>query len=436
MIDYDMILLRFGEITIKGRNRNRFEKAAYQHVKQVLKPYEQVEIIREYGRLYVKLNGAPLDELIAVLKHVFGIVSLSPVKQAPSELDAIVSTALQLVKEYDPQPGTTFKVTARRAWKKFPHSSQEMNHLVGAPVLREFSQLSVKVKEPDLNLRVEIREESTYLYHKVIPAVGGFPLASNGKAMLLLSGGIDSPVAGYQALRKGLDIEAIHFHSYPFTSERAKQKVLDLAQILGNYSGRIRVHMVSFTDIQTKLHQSGHENVLITLMRRAMLRIAMKLAEKQKAMALVTGDSLGQVASQTLGSMNAIGRVCDIPLLRPLVTMDKEEIIHIAQEIGTFETSILPYEDCCTLFVPKSPSTNPNIRVLERIEASIPELEAMIEAAVETSDTITLYAGGQRALAAEASAKAAIAQPKQAERSNEHNEQSSNDVGSGSNDWF
>lgn len=435
MIDYDMILLRFGEITIKGRNRNRFEKAAYQHVKQVLKPYEQVEIIREYGRLYVKLNGAPLDELIAVLKHVFGIVSLSPVKQAPSELDAIVSTALQLVKEYDPQPGTTFKVTARRAWKKFPHPSQEMNHLVGAPVLREFSQLSVKVKEPDLNLRVEIREESTYLYHKVIPAVGGFPLASNGKAMLLLSGGIDSPVAGYQALRKGLDIEAIHFHSYPFTSERAKQKVLDLAQILGNYSGRIRVHMVSFTDIQTKLHQSGHENVLITLMRRAMLRIATKLAEKQKAMALVTGDSLGQVASQTLGSMNAIGRVCDIPLLRPLVTMDKEEIIHIAQEIGTFETSILPYEDCCTLFVPKSPSTNPNIRVLERIEASIPELEAMIEAAVETSDTITLYAGGQRALAAEASAKAAIAQPKQAERSNEP---SSDPVASSSNDndWF
>lgn len=433
MIDYDMILLRFGEITIKGRNRNRFEKAAYQHVKAVLKPYDQVEIIREYGRLYVRLNGAPMDEITAVLRHVFGIVSLSPVKQAPSELDAIVTTAIQLVKEYDPQPGTTFKVTARRAWKQFPHNSQEMNHLVGAPVLREFNQLSVKVKDPDLNLRVEIREDSTYLYHKVIPAAGGFPLASNGKAMLLLSGGIDSPVAGYQALRKGLDIEAIHFHSYPFTSERAKQKVLDLAQILGNYSGRIRVHMVSFTDIQTRLHQSGHENVLITLMRRAMLRIATKLAEKQKALAIVTGDSLGQVASQTLGSMNAIGRVCDLPLLRPLVTMDKEEIIHIAQEIGTFETSILPYEDCCTLFVPKSPSTNPNIRVLERIEASIPELDAMIETAVETSDTITLYAGGQRTLAAEAEAKAAIAQPKQGARSAEqpHVEANGNDQ-----DWF
>ncbi|MGZ9585038.1 tRNA uracil 4-sulfurtransferase ThiI [Paenibacillus marinisediminis] len=403
-MEYDMILLRFGEITIKGRNRNRFEKAAYQHVKAVLKPYAKAEIIREYGRLYVKLNGEPYQEMINLLRHVFGIVSVSPVKQAPSEMEAILETAMQLVQEYDPQPGTTFKVTARRAWKKFPHSSQEMNHLVGAPVLRQFSQLTVKVKDPQLNLRVEIREDSTYLYHEVIPAAGGFPLASNGKGMLLLSGGIDSPVAGYQALRKGLDVEAIHFHSYPFTSERAQQKVMDLAQILANYSGRMRVHMVSFTEIQTRLHQAGHENVLITLMRRAMLRIATKLAEKQKALALVTGDSLGQVASQTLGSMNAIGRVTDIPLLRPLVTMDKEEIIRIANDIGTFETSILPYEDCCTLFVPKSPSTNPNIRVLERIEASIPELDDMIEAAVASSDTITLYAGGKAALVAEKSA--------------------------------
>lgn len=401
-MEYDMILLRFGEITIKGRNRNRFEKAAFQHVKAVLQPFEKTEIIKEYGRLYVRLNGEPYEEIMSVLKHVFGIVSLSPVKQAPSELNAIIETAIQLVKEYDPKPGTTFKVTARRAWKKFPHPSQEMNHLVGAPILRTFEQLKVQVREPELNLRVEIREDSTYLYHRVIPAVGGFPLASNGKGVLLLSGGIDSPVAGYQALKKGLDIEAIHFHSYPFTSERAQQKVMDLAQILGNYSGKIRVHMVSFTEIQTKLHQSGPENVLITLMRRAMLRIATKLAEKQKALAIITGDSLGQVASQTLGSMNAIGRVTDLPLLRPLITMDKEEIIRIANDIGTFETSILPYEDCCTLFVPKSPSTNPNINVLERVERSIPELDEMIQRAVDTSDTITLYAGGKRSLADEA----------------------------------
>ncbi|WP_084159147.1 tRNA uracil 4-sulfurtransferase ThiI [Paenibacillus taiwanensis] len=393
-MDYDMILLRFGEIAIKGRNRGRFEKAAYRHVKAVLAPFPNTRIIKEFGRLYVELNGEPFEQVIGVLRHVFGIVSVSPVKKAPSEFEAIVKTAIEMMKEYAPEQGTTFKVSARRAWKKFPHTSQEMNHLVGSPILRQFPQLSVDVRNPQVNLRVEVREEGTYIFHKVVPATGGFPLASNGKAMLLLSGGIDSPVAGYQALRKGLDIEAIHFHSMPFTSERAKQKVVDLAQVLANYAGKIRVHMVPFTDIQTRLHQAGQEHLLITMMRRAMLRIATGLADKQKAHALVTGDSLGQVASQTLGSMNAIGRVTNIPLLRPLVMMDKEEIIRIAQHIGTFELSILPYEDCCTLFVPKSPATNPNINILERTERSIPELDEMIQAAIEGTEVVTLRAGG------------------------------------------
>ncbi|TVX94278.1 tRNA uracil 4-sulfurtransferase ThiI [Paenibacillus agilis] len=389
---YDMLLLRFGEITIKGRNRSKFEKAAYRHVKEVLKPFEKAKLIKEYGRLYVELNGEEVEPLIAVLRHVFGIVSISPVKVAPSELEPIIETALTMVREYDPQPGTKFKVVGRRAWKGFPHTSQELNHLVGAPLLREFEQLSVDVRNPEFKVTVEVREENTYIYSNVVPAVGGFPYGTNGKAMLLLSGGIDSPVAGYMALRRGLEIEAVHFHSYPFTSERAQQKVLDLAQVLANYAGRVKVHMVPFTDIQTRLHQANAENVLITLMRRAFLRITTKLADKHKALAIVSGDSLGQVASQTLGSMNVIGRATDLPLLRPLVTMDKEEIVRIAQGIGTFELSILPYEDCCTLFVPKSPATNPNLKVLERVEASIPELDELIDKAVEGTDTVLLRA--------------------------------------------
>ncbi|MCY9513558.1 tRNA uracil 4-sulfurtransferase ThiI [Paenibacillus apiarius] len=394
-MDYDMILLRYGEIAIKGKNRSRFEKAAYHHVKAVLAPFPRTKIIKEYGRLYVELNGEPFQDVIQVLKHIFGIVSLSPVKRAPSELEPIIETAKKLMQEMNPGPNTTFKVNARRAWKAFPHGSQELQHLVGAPVLREFPQLKVDVRQPEIELRVEVREEGTYLFSEVIKAAGGFPLASNGKAMLLLSGGIDSPVAGYQALRKGLEVEAIHFHSYPFTSERAKQKVLDLAQVLANYAGRIRVHLVPFTDIQTRLHQAGHENLLITLMRRAMLRISTQLAEERKAMALVTGDSLGQVASQTLGSMNVIGRASDLPLLRPLVAMDKDQIIRYAEQIGTYDLSILPYEDCCTLFVPKSPATNPNLKVVERVEQSIPELEQLIAAAVEGTEAIVLRAGGR-----------------------------------------
>ncbi|WGU97069.1 tRNA uracil 4-sulfurtransferase ThiI [Paenibacillus dendritiformis] len=393
-MNYDMILLRYGELAIKGKNRGRFEKAAYQHVKFVLAPFPQAKIIRVYGRMYVELNGEPIDEVVGALRRVFGIVSLSPVKRAPSELEPIVETALQLMAEMNPGENTTFKVTARRAWKAFPHGSQEMNHLVGAPILRQYPQLTVDVRKPDIELHVEVREEGTYLFNEVIPGAGGFPLASNGRAMLLLSGGIDSPVAGYQALRKGLEIEAIHFHSYPFTSERAKQKVLDLAQVLANYAGRIRVHLVPFTEIQTRLHQEAPDNLMITLMRRAMMRISTRLAEQRKAGALILGDSLGQVASQTLGSMNVIGRVTDLPLLRPLVTMDKNEIIRIAEQIGTYDLSILPYEDCCTLFVPKSPSTNPNLRVVEYAEHSMKDYEALLEAAVAQTESLVLRAGG------------------------------------------
>jgi thiamine biosynthesis protein ThiI len=391
---YDMLLLRFGEFTLKGKNRARFEKAVLKHVKLLLKPFPGASLRKEFGRIYVVLGGEPYEQIIQVLQKVFGITTISPVKMAPVELDAIIETAVALMHELNVDEGTTFKVNARRVWKEFPHSSQEMNHLIGSPILRNFPALRVDVRQPNIELRVEVREQAAYIFSDVIMAVGGFPLGTNGKAMLLLSGGIDSPVAGWSSMRRGLEIECVHFYSYPFTSERAKEKVIDLAKVLAGYAGRIKIHLVPFTEVQTAFTRTGQDNLIITLMRRSMLRIATMLAEREGALALVTGDSLGQVASQTLSSMNVIGRSTELPLLRPLVMMDKQEITEIAKQIGTYDLSILPYEDCCTLFVPKSPTTNPNLWVVQKIEASIRDLNALIEQAVAATETLVLEAGG------------------------------------------
>lgn len=387
-ITYDMLLLRFGEFTLKGKNRNRFEKSVLTHVKSLLKAYPKAKILKEYGRIYVELNGEPTEALTGVLKKVFGIVSVSPVRVSPSELDDIVRTAVDFMGQAELSEGTTFKVNARRVWKAFPHSSQEMNHLIGSPLLRTYPQLKVQVKKPKIELKIEIREDQTYIYYEVIPAVGGYPLGTNGKGMLLLSGGIDSPVAAWSAMRRGLEIECVHFYSYPYTSQLAKEKVIDLTKILSGYAGKMKLHLVPFTDVQTSFTGIGQDNLIITFMRRAMLRIATMIAEREGALALVTGDSLGQVASQTLPSMNVIGRATELPLLRPLITTDKNDIVNLAKEVGTYETSILPYEDCCTLFVPKSPTTNPNLRIVEKVENSLPGLSELIRIAVEKTETI------------------------------------------------
>lgn len=358
---YDMLLLRFGEFMLKGKNRARFEKTIITQVRSLLKPYPGASLRKEFGRLYVDLGGESHTELIAVLKRVFGVMSISPVKVTPSESAQIVETAIAFMDERETEfnEGTTFKVNVRRVWKEFPHSSHEMNHLVGSPILRKFQQLSVDVRQPDIELRVEIRDQGTYIFNEVIPAVGGFPLGTNGKALLLLSGGIDSPVAAWSSMRRGLEVECVHFYSYPFTSQRAKEKVIDLARALADHAGSIKLHLVPFTEIQTAFTQLGQDNLIITLMRRSMLRIATKLAERERALALITGDSLGQVASQTLPSMNVIGRATDLPLLRPLVMMDKQEIITLSKQIGTYDISILPYEDCCTLFCAEIPNNEP-----------------------------------------------------------------------------
>lgn len=387
---YDRIVLRYGDLVMKGRNRNQFEKRMLQQVKNALSPYKGVTYWKTFGRLYVNLNGQPYEPIANRLKDLFGLTSLSPVISSETELEAIRAAAMTLMNSLE-KPPKTFKVSAKRAWKGYPHPSQEMNHLVGAHILRAFPELSVDVRNPEVELRVDIQEEATYLYCEVIPAAGGFPFGSSGKAMLLLSGGIDSPVAGWMAMRKGLELDAVHFHSYPFTSEQAKEKVIELAKRLSYFSGApLKLHLVPFTDIQTTLAQSGQENLIITLMRRVMLRITEALALKHGALGIVTGESLGQVASQTLPSMNVIGRAADLPLLKPLLMMDKGEIIDMAHQIGTFETSILPYEDCCTLFLPKSPSTNPNLHIVERVEGSMTRMAEMMEIAIRDTETLIL----------------------------------------------
>nr|WP_168120749.1 tRNA uracil 4-sulfurtransferase ThiI [Paenibacillus sp. HB172176] len=389
-MQYDQIVLRYGDLTMKGRNRNQFERKMLAQVKYALAGFEKVTYWKTFGRLYVKLNGHPYEGVASRLKDLFGLTSLSPVISTTSDLESIREAALSLMKALESVP-STFKVSVKRAWKQFPHNSQEMNHLAGSHVLRAFPSLSVDVHHPELELRIDIQEEATYIFCEVIPCAGGFPFGSNGKAMLLLSGGIDSPVAGWMAMRKGLEIEAVHFHSYPFTSEQAKDKVIALAKRLSYYSGiPLKLHLVPFTDIQTAFAGSKHDNILITLMRRSMLAITEKLAEKSGALGIVTGESLGQVASQTLSSMNVIGRTAELPLLKPLIMMDKQEIIDQAVKIGTYQTSILPYEDCCTLFLPKSPTTNPNLRIVEKAEKLIPNLEEMIEAAVEGTEELLL----------------------------------------------
>lgn len=398
MQNIDRLILRLGEITLKGKNRSRFEKTISEHVRAVLRPYPKAHVRREYGRMYVETGGESVEALIQVLKNVFGIMDIIPVKQTLPQLDDIIEAAIELIGEQHIDQLTTFKVSVKRVWKEFPHSSQEMNHLVGSPVLRAYPLLKVDVRQPQIELRVEIRDGAAYIYSELIPAVGGFPRGSNGKAMLLLSGGIDSPVAGWQSMRRGLEVECIHFHSYPFTSERAKEKVVDLTRVLAGYAGVVKLHVVPFTEIQTAFTTTGQDNLMITLMRRAMLRIATKIAEQQKGLALITGESLGQVASQTLSSMNAIERATELPILRPLVMTGKDEIIQIAKEIGTYDLSILPYEDCCTLFIPKSPTTNPNLRIIEKVESFL-ELEPMIERAVEQTEVLTIEAGSPLQLA-------------------------------------
>lgn len=385
----DVVIVRLGELTLKGRNRGRFERRVMEQLAPLAQQYPPLAFKQEFGRIHIELNGAPYEAAADSLGRIFGLASYSPAAKVELDLDAIRAKALELMKELEPAEGGTaaFKVAVKRANKSFPYDSKELPHLVGGHILRHTERWTVDVHHPGTTLWVDIRDKEAFVFTDIVRGTGGYPLGTNGKALLLLSGGIDSPVAGWLSMRMGLELEAVHFHSYPYTSERAQRKVEELAKELSRYCGSLKLHMVPFTDIQLKLKEEGRENLLVICMKRAMLRIAEKIAHRRKAGAIITGESLGQVASQTLSSLDVIGRAASLPVLRPLITMDKAEIVKVAEQIGTFPISIQPYEDCCTIFLPKSVTTNPSLRTVESVERQIPGLEELIAEAVAKTET-------------------------------------------------
>ncbi|ARW07881.1 tRNA uracil 4-sulfurtransferase ThiI [Bacillus atrophaeus] len=388
-MNYDHILIRFGEISTKGKNRRSFIERLKQNIKLVLNDYNKLKYFSNRDRMTITLNGEQPDAIRSQLKQVFGIQSFSLAIKCESSLEDIKTTALAAIRaEY--QEGDTFKVATKRAYKQFELDTNEMNAEIGAHILRNTEGLTVDVRNPDIPLRVEIREEATYLTIRDEKGAGGLPVGSAGKAMLMLSGGFDSPVAGFYAMKRGLSVEAVHFFSPPYTSERAKQKVIDLARGLSKFGGKMTLHIVPFTKTQELIQKQIPENYTMTATRRLMLQIADRIREQRKGLALITGESLGQVASQTLESMYAINAVTSTPILRPLIGMDKTEIIEKSREIGTYDTSIQPFEDCCTIFTPPSPKTRPKKEKIEHFESFV-DFEPLIQEAVEQIETIELY---------------------------------------------
>lgn len=378
-MNFDHILIRYGEISTKGRNRRIFVDRLKRNIKEVLADFPGLDYEGTRDRLYLHLNNERHEEIIERLQFVFGIQSFSLAIKCESDINIIKEKALEAIKSLY-QRHDTFKVTAKRANKQFPLDTNELNYQIGSHILINTEDLTVDVKNPTINLRVEVRKEATYLTCYDYKGAGGLPVGSSGKGMLLLSGGIDSPVAGYLSLKRGVELEVIHFFSPPYTSERAKQKVIDLTKELTVFGGSIKLHIVPFTAIQEKIQAQVPENYTMTSTRRMMLKIADILREKQQALALITGESLGQVASQTLESMVAINDVTSTPILRPLITMDKLEIIEIAKQIGTHDISVRPFEDCCTIFTPASPKTKPKLEKVSRFESFVDFDELVMEA--------------------------------------------------------
>ncbi|MDD2630231.1 MAG: tRNA 4-thiouridine(8) synthase ThiI [Limnochordia bacterium] len=366
----ELIMIRYGEISLKGGNRRFFEDKLVANIRSAIADLGDVDVYKTYGRIFVR-GVRQVSTAIRRLQGVFGIVSISPVLQVSKEVDTIKTVGLELIKRLDPAPGTTFRVDARRSDKSFPLTSIEINQEVASTILPQFEDLVVDLSNPELRLSIEIREKSAYIFVESYPGMGGLPVGVTGKGLLLLSGGIDSPVAGWMVMKRGVRVDALHFHSFPFTGEKSKEKVINLANILADYNQGMRLWIAPFTEIQKTIHAHCRPALRITIMRRMMIRIADRLAQRIGALILVTGESIGQVASQTLESMTTISAVTPKQIIRPLAAFDKQEIITRAKEIGTYETSIQPYEDCCTVFVPKHPSTRPSIEEAEGAEAGI-----------------------------------------------------------------
>lgn len=377
----ELFLVKYGEIILKGLNRPVFESKLVQNIRQKLKGLGTFDIHRCQAAIYIEpQEPVDMDAVEAQLLKTFGLVSVSRVKKAEKTMEDIFAAAV-LQMEKCVRPGLSFKVETKRSDKTFPYKSPEISREIGGRIADHFPELVVDVHQPEVELTVEVRETNAYVYTLKLPGLGGMPVGSNGKAALLLSGGIDSPVSGYMMAKRGLSLSAIHFYSYPYTSERAKEKVLELAGILAGYCGHIDVYIVPFTEMQLAIHEHCPEEYGTLIMRRMMMRIAEKVARSHGADALITGESLGQVASQTLLALGVTDRVTELPVFRPLIGMDKEEIIQISRKIGTFETSILPYEDCCTVFTPKHPATKPKLEKIVLSESQL-DWERLIEEAV------------------------------------------------------
>ena len=388
---FQAFLIKYGEIGIKGKNRYLFEDALVRQIRHALKDAEgEFEVSKQQGRIYVKAEGSfDFDETVEQLKKVFGIVGICPVVILEDEgFDKLAQDVVAYMDAQYPEKNISFKVNARRARKNYPLDSMELNAAIGEKILAAFPDIHVDVHNPDVMLHIEIREK-IYVYSEIIPGPGGMPVGTNGKAMLLLSGGIDSPVAGYMIAKRGVKIDAVYFHAPPYTSERAKQKVVDLARLVAKYAGPVYLHVVNFTDIQLYIYEKCPHEELTIIMRRYMMRIAEQIAEETGCLGLITGESIGQVASQTMQSLAATNEVCTLPVYRPLIGFDKQEIIEISEKINTFETSIQPYEDCCTIFVAKHPVTKPNRKIIRRSEQNLEEkIDELVKTAIETKEVI------------------------------------------------
>lgn len=383
------ILVRYGEIALKGKNRSFFEKKLSDNIKTALRGLD-AHVSRMRGRFFVTGPDSRREEIIERLSRVFGVVSVSPVVTAPLDPEAIQGKALELLEKRT-LPGDSFKVEARRSNKNFPLTSPELNRIIGAGILEKHPGLKVDLHSPSFQVFIEIGANEAYLYHDSTAGPGGLPVGATGRALLLLSGGIDSPAAGWMAMKRGLELEALHFHSHPFTGRRSREKVMDLCRTLSLFGGKITLHLVSVTAIQKKIHDCCPPELGIILLRRMMIRLAGAISRDRGLQALVTGESLGQVASQTLESMIVIDRVTSMLILRPLIGMDKHDIVRLAEKTGTYEISIRPYEDCCTLFLPRRPATRPRMEKVLEAEASL-DLDELTSAALNSVETEHLEA--------------------------------------------
>ena len=392
---FHTFLLKYGEIGLKGKNRYLFEDALVCQIRFALKDVDgNFQVHKSQARIYVDCEGEyDYEDTVEHLQRVFGLVGICPVVRMEDQgFEQLKKDVVAYMDEMYPDKNLTFKVEARRAKKSYPKTSMEINCDLGEAILDAFPKTKVDVHKPDVLLNVEVRQE-IYVYSQIIPGAGGMPVGTAGKAMLLLSGGIDSPVAGYMIAKRGVGIEATYFHAPPYTSERAKQKVVDLAKIVSRYSGPIKLHVVNFTDIQLYIYDQCPHDELTIIMRRYMMRIAEHFAKKDDCLGMITGESIGQVASQTMQSLAATNDVCTLPVYRPVIGFDKRDIVEIAEKIDTFETSIQPFEDCCTIFVAKHPVTKPNIEVIRRSEEKLAEkIDEMMKTAIETAEIIEVQA--------------------------------------------